>query len=30
VPPENYDYYQSLRRQYGDYPLQLGEFDQAV
>jgi hypothetical protein len=30
VPPENYDYYQSLRRQYGDYPLQLGEFDQAI
>jgi uroporphyrinogen decarboxylase len=29
VPPENYDYFQKLRREYGNYPLCLGEFDQA-
>jgi hypothetical protein len=28
VPPENYDYFQRLRREYGNYPLQLGEFNQ--
>jgi hypothetical protein len=30
VPPENYDYYQSLRRQYGNYPMKLGEFNQSI
>ncbi len=30
VPPENYDYYQKLRREFGTYPLRLGEFDQAI
>ncbi|OGR24241.1 MAG: hypothetical protein A2139_11215 [Desulfobacca sp. RBG_16_60_12] len=30
VPPENYDYFQKLRREYGGYPLRLGEFDQAL
>jgi len=30
VPPENYDYFQKLRREYGNYPLHLGEFDQVL
>lgn len=30
VPPENYDYFQKLRREYGNYPLRLGEFDQTL
>jgi uroporphyrinogen-III decarboxylase len=30
VPPENYDYYQKLRREFGNYPLHLGEYDQSL
>jgi uroporphyrinogen-III decarboxylase len=30
VPPENYDYYQMLRREYGNYPLELGEYDESI
>jgi uroporphyrinogen decarboxylase len=30
VPPQNYDFFQQLRRGYGRYPLRLGEFDQAL
>ena len=27
VPIENYDYFVELLRQYGSYPLELGEYD---
>jgi len=30
VPPENYDFFQTLRREFGTYPLRLGTFDQAL
>ncbi|MEW8958020.1 MAG: uroporphyrinogen decarboxylase family protein [Moorella sp. (in: firmicutes)] len=30
VPPENYDYLVQLVREYGRYPLELGEFDEEI
>ncbi|QGP93246.1 Uroporphyrinogen decarboxylase [Neomoorella glycerini] len=30
VPPENYDYLVQLVREYGRYPLDLGEFDEEI
>jgi hypothetical protein len=30
VAPENYDYFQQLRREFGNYPLHLGEYDQPI
>jgi uroporphyrinogen decarboxylase len=30
VPPENYDYVVKLVREYGKYPLNLGEFDEEI